>query len=379
MEMFLRRLLGFALFFAPALILGASDPGFRLFFARGEPGHGWRMEWHGAVGYDYFVRGSGDLHNWRLLPLTVAGEGGHVERPVEDPAQAMFLQLLGWEQTEVPWVTEASVSPRAEYQLLLSEALGRPVSFHIYLPPSYDLQPQRRFPVLYWLHGSGPGVVGIPPIIQYFHSAIHTRQIPPIIIVFPNGLPQGMWVNAKDGRSPVEAIVIDELIHHIDHHYRTVPSRAGRIVEGFSMGGYGAARFGLKHHERFGAFSMLGSGPMHLDFLALAPGLVPIEERRRIFAEVYGEDMDYFVEQSPWYLAGLHAEDVAASVIRQVVGEEDWVLPQNRFFHERLVELGIAHEYWELPGVGHNTMEVFNALGADNFEFYNRFLRGGDD
>lgn len=85
-------------------------------------------------------------------------------------------------------MTPAAATPRAEYQLLFSEAIQAPVSYHIYLPPLYPLQPMRRFPVIYWLHGSGPGIMGIPALTQYFHNAIQSQKIPPVIVVFPNGL-----------------------------------------------------------------------------------------------------------------------------------------------------------------------------------------------
>jgi len=363
-----------------AVMARGADPGFRVTPAAGDAGTGYRMEWTGAAGREYYVRHSPDLRDWLLLPWLVEGDGTQVEKTLDDPADTLFFQLVGRETVATPWVTDAATTPRAGYQLLYSEAVGGPVSFHVYLPPPYALQPLRRFPVLYWLHGSGPGVLGIPALTQYFHDAIQARHIPPMIVVFPNGLPDGMWCDSKDGARPVETMVIEELIPHIDRRYRTLADRSGRIVEGFSMGGYGAARFGLKHHRLFGAFSMMGAGPLQLDFLEDNPLLVPIEQRREIFATVYGSDMDYFEAQSPWRLAEMNATSLPPDLaIRQIVGQRDAMLPHNRLLHQRLVELGIAHEYTELEGIGHNAMDVLNALGAANFEFYNRVLRPGGD
>jgi enterochelin esterase-like enzyme len=299
---------------------------------------------------------------------------------VKSPSNPDFFQILRQPKASRPWVTSAAATTRATFQLFQSEAIQSPVSYHIYLPPPYELQTMRRFPVIYWLHGSGPGVLGIPALTQYFHNAIQSRQIPPVIVVFPNGLPDGMWCDSKDAANPVESIVINELIPHIDSHYRTIVDRSGRIVEGFSMGGYGAARFGLKFPEMFRALSMMGSGPLQVDFLEEHPRLVPIANRLAIFETVYGNDMDYFVLQSPWHLAEAAANGLPADLlIRQIVGTTDSMVIDNRKFHERLIELGIEHNYIELEGIGHNPMDVLNALGASNFNFYNLVLSSGGD
>jgi len=34
-------------------------------------------------------------------------------------------------------------------------AAGTNGSYHLYTPPAYDVEPDRRFPVVYWLHGGG--------------------------------------------------------------------------------------------------------------------------------------------------------------------------------------------------------------------------------
>ncbi|MFM8939372.1 MAG: hypothetical protein ACKOEY_05085, partial [Phenylobacterium sp.] len=58
------------------------------------------------------------------------------------------------------WVTDAAQGPGVSFHTFGSEARGGPVSFHIYVPPDYAAHPDRRFPVVYWLHGSGGGVSG---------------------------------------------------------------------------------------------------------------------------------------------------------------------------------------------------------------------------
>ena len=179
-------------------------------------------------------------------------------------AQAVEHSVEGDQPLE--WVTDAVAADNVEFCKFFSEAVNAEVSYHIYLPAEYYNNTSKRFPVLYWLHGSGGGLPGIPVLSSFFDSAIVSGQIPPMLVVFPNGLPSGMWCNWKDGSAPVESMLINDLIPYIDQTYRTINSAEGRIIEGFSMGGYGAARLGLKFPEMFSAFSMLGSGPLQLDF-----------------------------------------------------------------------------------------------------------------
>ena len=62
-----------------------------------------------------------------------------------------------------------------------------------------------------------------------------------MIVVLPNGLKDGWWVDMADGSQPVESVILKDLIPHVDATYRTISDRRGRAVEGFSMGAGGAA------------------------------------------------------------------------------------------------------------------------------------------
>lgn len=273
------------------------------------------------------------------------------------------------------WVTEPANTALATQHILDSAAVGGPVSYHVYLPAAHAADPQRRFPVVYWLHGSGDGTLGIPALAQLFDNAMAAGAMPPAIVVFPNGLPHGMWCDSKDGRTPVESMLIDDLIPHIDATQRTIAAREGRIIEGFSMGGYGAGRLGLKHHHLFRAISMMGAGPLQLDFLEDDPNLQPIELRERLFLQVYGGDMDYYLELHPWTIAEAEAENLPEDLrLRIAIGTLDRMLANNRLFREHLAALGIAHDYIEIEGVGHQPLATILGIGPANWAFYREVL-----
>ncbi len=152
------------------------------------------------------------------------------------------------------WVTPVAGGTRTEHHVFCSGAAQTEVSYHIYIPEAYNTQPSQKFPVMYWLHGSGQGPVisGIPFLTDYFDNAISEGLIPPMLIVFPNSPVRSlgdrniitMWVDSKDLKSPVETVVIKELVPHIDATYRTVASREGRALDGFSMGGVWSCKAG---------------------------------------------------------------------------------------------------------------------------------------
>jgi S-formylglutathione hydrolase FrmB len=143
------------------------------------------------------------------------------------------------------------------------------------------------------------------------------------------------------------------------------------------MGGYGAARFALLYPDRFGAASMLGAGPMQLDFLVEDPNLQPIELRQRILAEVYGNSPAVFEARSPWRLAEQNPP-APGYRLRQIIGTLDFTLGRNRNFHVHLDGLGIAHDYIEVPGVDHSVPGIINTLGDGFWSFHREALREVD-
>ena len=191
-----------------------------------------------------------------------------------------------------------------------------------------------------------------------------------MLVVFPNGLVNSLWVDSKDGRVPMETLVIKELLPHIDATFRTIATRAGRLIEGFSMGGYGAARLGFKYPDLFGSVSILGGGPLQEELTASTSPRATPAQTRMVLDTVYGGDQEYFKAQSPWRLAEQNVEAVRRLRIRQVVGERDNTLENNRRFHDRLTQLSIPHAFLVVPGASHSAREVFDALGDRIWEFY---------
>ena len=268
------------------------------------------------------------------------------------------------------WVTRASGAPRIQHRTFESTSARSRVSYHIYTPDVYDKEIERRFPVIYWLHGS---TFMVPTgFVTSLDAAIQAGRMPPVLIVFPNGLTNSMWVDSMDGRVPIETIVVKELLPHIDATFRTIDSPAGRLIEGMSMGGYGAARLGFKFPNLFGSVSILAGGPLQEVFnVNLAPRSDPASAQV-LLDTVYGGDQTYFKAQSPWLLAEQNADAVRRMKrIRLVIGDRDNVLENNRNFDGRLTQLNIPHTFIVVPGVAHDLPGIYKALGETNWAFYN--------
>ena len=155
---------------------------------------------------------------------------------------------------------------------------------------------------------------------------------------------------------------------------RTIASREGRLIEGFSMGGYGAARLGLKYPGVFAGFSCLAGGPLDLDLAGPRATGNP-EERERLFQGTFGGDLDYFRAQSPLTLAVQQADRVRGKLlVRIAAGQRDNTGPLNRAFSDKLSELKIEHTFTKIPNVGHNTLALLRGLGEANWRFYREAL-----
>ena len=307
-----------------------------------------------------------------LLCVGVAAPRTQAQAPVPAPAQAPGKQAPGSHPT-VEWITRIVQAPHVTFHTFESAAAKTAVSYHLYVPAAYDREPTRRFPVVYWLHGSGGGLQGIPSVARHFDQAIEAGKVPPVLVVFVNGFEMGMYVDWADGSAPLETVIVRDLVPHIDARYRTVATREGRMLDGYSMGGYGAARLGFKFPELFRTVSIMGGGPLQPELKnTLRANKRQAEE---LLQQVYGGDQARFREVSPRRMAEANAKKITeGSLVRMVIGDADETYANNVAFHEHLQSLRIPHDWTVLKGVDHNPNATLKALGDANWAFYRRAL-----
>lgn len=171
----------------------------------------------------------------------------------------LVLALLALSWPGLAQAAEPTVGKGLAGEVLASRfeapALGRPWDYEIYLPPGYS-ETSGRYPVIYLLHGYNDvpiSWIAKAQIDLLADRMIADRQMRPVILVMP-AAGRSWYI---DGPEKMESAFMDDLVPEIDRRYRTQPDRAGRMVAGLSMGGYGTMRLGLRYPDRFSAMALL--------------------------------------------------------------------------------------------------------------------------
>jgi enterochelin esterase-like enzyme len=285
---------------------------------------------------------------------TPGARQGEASPAVTIPADAVAGGAVQADATPTPTPTPAETAPAGGYLRdgeFYSRALSRTMPYGIYLPPGYDAGAQ-RYPVLYMLHGTGGHysewvAFGLTEAAE---DLIATGQIPPLLIVLPQG-DQSYWVDhaGADGERWADYVARD-LVEHVDATYRTLPTAGRRAIGGLSMGGFGALSLALAHTDVFGVVgahspSLRGSGDLPA-FLG---------------------DADAYKKVDPLELA-LSLDPLAAPRLWLDVGEEDQWAERVNALHKLLRDRAIAHEYRATPG-GHDP-DYWRRHAAEYLRFY---------
>ena len=181
---------------------------------------------------------------------------------------ALAPRLMAQVQTEVPPVVPGAKPVTVQHIRvhgtslegnLEGDAVDRDV--FVFLPPSYAKEKPRRYPVVYALHGYSIGAeqwtheIHVPQTIE----GAFAQGAKEMIVVLPDSktLHNGSMYSSSVTTGDFEQFIAHDLVAYIDAHYRTIPNRPSRGLVGYSMGGYGATRIGMKHSEVFGSLYIM--------------------------------------------------------------------------------------------------------------------------
>ena len=151
-------------------------------------------------------------------------------------------------------VAEREVAPRQLDLTVRSEALGRTAQVRLLTPVGWTPSAQRRWPVLYLLHGCcdtydswtrSTDVEGLP-------------QLRDVLVVMPEGGDVGFYSNWRDGPQ-WEDFHLRELPRILADGYGAGSRRA---IAGLSMGGLGAMDYAARRPRMFRAAASF-SGVLH--------------------------------------------------------------------------------------------------------------------
>lgn len=144
----------------------------------------------------------------------------------------------------------------------LGDPAARPLA--VYLPPGYDADASRRYPVLYGLHGYAGNVAALlasrpweTNVVQWADRLIAERRMPAAIVVLVDGFTRlgGSQYVDSIHNGAYATYVVRDVVGHVDARYRTIAGEGGRAVFGKSSGGFGAMHLVLAHPGTFAAFA----------------------------------------------------------------------------------------------------------------------------
>ena len=261
-------------------------------------------------------------------------------------------------------------SPGLRHATFPSPSMKLHVGYCIYLPPGYDDRTNRgrkKYPVVYYLHGGRPGSeiksVRLVPVI---HRHISSGAVPPMIYVFVNGGPVSHYNMPERKHAMGEDIFIKELIPHIDATYRTIGTRSGRGLEGFSQGGRGTTRILFRHP--------------HL-FCSAAPGGAGHSTEKRISEENGRESatLVFTPGDNTYDLARKYAQNPRPAIpILIHVGTKGFNYENNLAYMQFLDSLKVPYQRLIVAGVPHSALGIYEQRGLEIMQFHAKnFSRSG--
>ncbi len=228
-----------------------------------------------------------------------------------------------------------------------SPSNNRNLSFQVYTPPGYTTDPTRKYPVVISLHGIGGTSAQRANLYgPTLDTRINSAEIVPMIWIFPDGQTNAFYGDAFDGHKQVYSQIINEELPYVDAHFRTIADRDHRALEGFSMGGFGAAMYAAKHTELFSAIVEYGGALSTWDNL--------VQFNNPVAVEMYNSDKPNFLPYSLWDVTDANAAALKTQVnYKMIVGDADSQYQSNTRFRDHLLGLGIDPHFQVLPGVEH--------------------------
>lgn len=148
--------------------------------------------------------------------------------------------------------TGAFAEERVQCGSIKSRYVPGAVGYCALLPPSYDAQQAKKFPVLYFLHGLGGDQTFLVNSggWQIIEDLWEQKRIGEFVIVTPQA-DNSFYIDSKDGRVKYEDFFVREFVPQMERKFRLLGTRSGRAISGVSMGGYGALRFAFKYPQMF--------------------------------------------------------------------------------------------------------------------------------
>ncbi len=222
--------------------------------------------------------------------------------------------------------------------------------YSVYLPPSYSVDSQKKFGLMYLLHGYGGNEnswIRRCKIKSILDSLISENAMPELIVIMPDAK-NSYYINDYLGKFNYEDYFIKELLPHINQNFRIDSSKKPAIC-GLSMGGFGAIILPVKHPEIF-------SHSISLSPAVRTPKIfsgLPQEKYNSYFGNLFGHDLaseeritEHWKKNSPFFMIdSSNVSNISNTKWYIDCGMYDFLFPANRAFHNFLLDFNVPHEF----------------------------------
>lgn len=175
--------------------------------------------------------------HWRRAENDGSGEERPPRRIVPRGPGTLEVNVAGWGRTSVRY-----------HHGFGSRFVRHSRTVSVYLPPGYDLEPSRRFPVLYLhdgqnLYDAFTAFAGVPwGVDEITERAVRSGDVRSLMIVGIANTPDrlheyGPQSGPDDQSRDYARFLVEDVKPFIDGTYRTLPDTANTGVGGSSMGG----------------------------------------------------------------------------------------------------------------------------------------------
>ena len=259
----------------------------------------------------------------------------------------------------VLFISKFAFAGKVDTVSIYSQAMHKSFKCVVITPDTY--QTEKRFPVVYLLHGHGGSYnnwIRRVPALPAYADEYQT------IIVCPDGTVSSWYFDSPvDSTMRFETYIAAEVPAYIDAHYKTIRDRKARAITGLSMGGHGGLFLGFRHADSFSACGSM-SGALVIDAITDSKYDVP----KRLGDTL--TNRHYYRELSIMHEMENYPKDSIAIIMD--CGTEDFIIGMSRAAHQKMLSLKIPHDYIERPGK-HDWTYWANAVQYQLLYFRNCF------
>lgn len=247
-----------------------------------------------------------------------------------------------------------------------SEALCRTVRFEMYLPNDKPLAPGQKMKTLFLLHGyTGDAGSWVPEqLAQKYNFAV----------VAPNG-ENSFWLDGLSTGHKYCTFVGEELINYIRRTFGLAMNADETYIMGLSMGGFGTLHTALTYPQTFGKAAAMSSALIVHGIAHMKPdednGVANYDYYHECFGDL--ETVEESANNPEMLVKTLKDSGQTIPEILMCCGTEDFLLADNRIFHQYLESIDVPHLY--LESKGNHDMDFWNEYTAKFIEI----MFGGQD